>query len=303
VTDDTGPVFDGACTPMPDVVAYVLQCLVAGACEVVLDVGDPDSGAGRPAGTRLADGRIHRPYAVWTDLAGRLGLRLHTPDRRPDGRVRLRFSRIEPVSRDAGVDLRERYGADSWFASIDKREDPVFVLDLRDALLRATLPEAPRVLFLGVNRGDEVALVEQLLARPIHATGVDHSASAIAIARQRFPDGDFHVADLADLPTLALPAPDLVVAIDVLHSPSIDDQAVLHAVIALLAPNGAVCIGVPNCTYVGGERLPGARIRNLREPELSLMVKKVAHTRRFLHRHGFRVFVTGTHEVLVTGVR
>lgn len=296
--------FDGATVPMTAVVAFLIEALDTG--EATIAVADPDRGAGRPAGATVplgAEVLVHRPWAVWTDLAGRLGCRMSTPERLPRGRCQVRFTRCREGTVVRTEDPRERYGAASWFAAVDKREDPVFVLDLRDALARADLPDRPCVWFLGVNRGDEVALLRALLGRPFDAIGIDHSASALAVARERFPDGQWIEADLQDLARLALPSPDLVVAIDVLHSPSIDDQGVLRDVIASLGPRGTICIGVPNCTYVGGERVPGARIRNLAEPELALLVKRVAHYRRHLHRHGFRVYVTGTHEVLVTGVR
>lgn len=285
-------VFDAGDHPLTVVIDHIEAQHAAGASSIPLDVLDPDSPSG-----------ANRPFAVWVDLAGRLRMRLQTPVRRPDGRVRLTFVPVVDVPRVSCDDPRERYGTHSWFAAIDKRDDPVFVLDLRDALRRAQLPERPKLLFLGMNRGDEIALVLDLLGRPADVWGLDHSPSAVALAQSRFPDAHLHEADLSTLADLAIPPVDFVVAIDVLHSPQVDDQAVLRDVLAVLAPGGAVCIGVPNCTYVGGERLPGARTRNLTEPDLSLMVKKVGHYRRTLHRRGFRVFVSGVHEILVTAVR
>ncbi len=94
-----------------------------------------------------------------------------------------------------------------------------------------------------------------------------------------------------------------MLSIATLHSPSVDDRALLrHIVQDRLSPGGAVIIGVPNCRYVDGEVLPGAQTKNLSEAELSLVVKHVAFYRKYLHQHRKRVFVTGRNYVLVTGV-
>src|SRR5690606_27949228 len=96
--------------------------------------------------------------------------------------------------------------------------------------------------------------------------GVDHSASALAIARARLPDPAFTFveADLADLGRMDLGTFDLALAIGVLQSPGVDDRALLrHLVQARLGADGALLIGVPNCRYRDGEVVHGARVRNL----------------------------------------
>jgi hypothetical protein len=69
-----------------------------------------------------------------------------------------------------------------------------------------------------------------------------------------------------------------------------------------LAPRGALIVGLPNCAYAEGEVLAGARMKNYRQAELGLLVKDLAFYRRYLQQHGFTVYITGTHEVLVTAV-
>jgi len=249
---------------------------------------------------------------VWVELADRLGLRLLTPRPAPPPRVELVFERLDPGAgwrRDhPPADVRERYGVDSGFARVDKREDPGLVLDLAEALGRIGLAPGARILDLGVNTGDELELIAALvpeLAAGLCFAGVDHSRSAIAAARARFPDPRhrFEVADLSELAALDLGRFDLVMSIGTLHSPGVDDRALLRRVVQHhLAPAGAVLFGFPNCRYLDGEPRSGTRMKNYREPELGLLIKDVAFYRKYLQQHHRRVHVTGTRYLLVTGI-
>lgn len=301
------------------IVAELRAALDAGADQIELIVADPDRGRGRFAGERVVvDGQphVHRPWRVWVDLAERLELRLLTPRPRDDGRLLLTFERLAPRADrrdwavDAEADPREKYGARSAYARIAKAEDPGFVLDLAEALERARLPPAPRVLDLGCNDGEVLELIAALLGADRAATlvGVDHSPSAIAAARARLPGQRLLELDLnqlcADPHAHALGRFDLVVALNTLHSPGVDERALLGLITReLLAPAGALVLGLPNCTYRDGEQLFGARTLNItRQAELSLLVKRVAYYRRYLHKRTKRVFVTGKYYVLVTAV-
>jgi SAM-dependent methyltransferase len=276
---------------------------------IAFEVLDPDLGRGRYAGELVEHGGepyVHRPLRVWLDLAERLGMRLLTPRSRSPI-VELRFERLDPKARlgagDDEHDTTERYGAASSFARITKLEDPGFVLDLREALGRASLPEQPSILDLGVNTGDELALIQRAVPAA-RFVGIDHSASAIAVARERFPAAELHVADLSNLAALGLGRFDLVVSIGTLQSPGIDDRELVRRVVQEhLAAAGSVIFGFPNCRYVDGEIEYGTRMLNYRQPELGLLVKDVAFYRKYLQQHGRRVFVTGKHYVFVTGAR
>lgn len=276
--------------PLRDIVAAI----AGGAREIC--VLDPDLHRGRYAGELVEHAGTryrHRPFRVWVDLAERLGMRLLTPRVAEPPLVRLVF---EPLDRAALLrptgEPSERYGADSAFARISKLEDPTFLIDFAEALAR--VPPPARILDLGVNTGDELVLLP-----PAEIVGVDHSASAIAVARERFPQATFHVADLGALPDLG--TFDLVVSLATLQSPSVDDREVLrHITQHLLAPSGSVILGIPNCRYVDGELEYGARMKNFTEPELGLLVKDVAFYRKYLQQHHRQVFVTGKHYVLVT---
>ncbi len=300
--------------PLTAIVAHVRERLAAGATAVSLRVLDPDRGHGLYAGERVdVGGRtlVHRPLRAWVDLADRLHLRLHTP--RPDGEglVRLTFSPLDEAARwepVGDVPAREKYGTGAGWQRIANLEDPVLVLDLADALARVAPGPGARVLALGCNTGDELEVVAALwpeLRRSGTFVGVDHSGTAIAAARERFAAPHrFVEADLAALPGLDLGPPfDLVLCLNTLQSPGVDDRALLrHVVQQRLAATGGLVLGIPNCRYLDGERLHGARTKNLREPELSLVIDGLAFYRRYLHQHRRRVLVTGQHTLLVTAV-
>ena len=288
-----------------EIIAYAEQRLAEGADSFGFRVLDPDLGRGRHAGELVEhEGRsfLHRPLRVWVDFAERLGLRLRTPRRIGDGLIELGFERLVLQRQAVEPSVRERYGASSAYARISKLEDPGFVIDLADAVGRTRLAPGARVLDLGVNTGDEI-LVMQRAQPAIEVVGIDHSESALAIARARFPTSSFLVADLGALAALGLGTFDLVISLNTMQSPGIDDRALLRQIVQrYLAPGGAVILGLPNSRYVDGELVYGARMKNFRQPELGLLIKDVAFYRKYLQQHGRQVFVTGKHYMLVTGV-
>ena len=300
---------DFARAPLLAIVEYLQAELARGATTLELDVLDPDVGRGHYAGERV-ETYVYRSLRTWVDLAERLGLRLLTPRPLAPPLVRLVFEKLDETARlrPAAEDATEKYGADSAFARISKLEDPGFVLDMADALARCELRPGARVLDLGVNTGDELALCMAVapVLRDATLVGIDHSASAIARARERFRDApsvQLHEADLATLGALDLGRFDLVISIGTLHSPGIADREVIRQIVQNhLAPDGAVIVGFPNCRYVDGEVEYGTRMKNFRQPELGLLVKDVAFYRKYLQQHHRQVYVTGKHYVLVTGV-
>ena len=294
-----------------EIVAQLQVGLAAGEQVLTLRALDPDRGRGLYAGERVeVDGvvHVHRPYRVWVDLAERLGLRMLTPRIVGDAVVELRFERLDRSARwqDEQLAPSERYGRDSGFARISKLEDPDLVIDFADALARTKLPANPRILELGVNRGDMFGLMTALDPGLASASfvGVDHSESALALARERFPGENFSfiAADVNALPS-SLGSFDLVIAMGVLQSPGVDDRALLRRLIQCeLGWTGALILGVPNCRYVDGERIHGARQKNFTQPELSLVIKDIAYFKRYLQQHRRQVYVTGRDDLLVTAV-
>ncbi|MGA9522099.1 MAG: class I SAM-dependent methyltransferase [Myxococcaceae bacterium] len=301
--------------PLITIVRHLREALAAGSPLVQIEVPDPDLGRGRYAGERVGlEGElIHRPLRAWCDLAEGLGCRLLTPRALDGTHIELRFEALGPEAewhmdgRGRQPDeRRERYGAGSSFARVRKFEDPAFLLPFVEALGRIPLHAGDRVLDLGVNRGDELAAFAWLPGVPeLSFVGVDHSPSVLAEARRRFPGPawEFIEADLNALPK-DLGKFSLVLSIGTLQSPGVDDRELLRRLVQRhLTPDAAVVLGFPNCRYRDGEVVYGARIRNLREPDLSLAVKDLSFYRRYLHQHGFRTFLTGKYELLLTAVR
>lgn len=290
--------------PGPTLLEIAQQLAACTGTRFELEVLDPDHGRGLHAGERVTiEGTtyVHRPFRVWVDLAERLGFRLATPRPASPPKLRLVFERLARTDEPATPD--DKYGATSAFARTSKLEDPGFVIDFAEALDRIALGRTPRILDLGVNTGDELALLETLRPELDEASfvGVDRSASALAVARARFPGATFVEAEL-DQP-LELGTFDLVVSIATLQSPSIDDRELLRRIFQRhLAPTGAVILGVPNCRTLDTEVQYGARMRNFRQPELGLLVKDVAFYRKYMQQHGRQVFVTGKNYLFVTAV-
>lgn len=300
--------------PLIVLVNHLRAALAAGASPAVIEVPDPDLGRGRFAGEGVGPeaSLAHRPLRAWCDLAEALRCRLLTPRAVAPTHVELRF---EPLGEEAAFhrdgrgaavdDRKERYGAASDFARFRRLEDPGFLLPYLEALGRLSLAPGDRILALGVNRGDELAALAWLPGAPeLSFVGIDHSASALAEARRRFPQPRhrFLEADLDALPD-SLGTFSLVLCLGTLQSPGVDDRALLRLIVQrLLTPGGSLLLGLPNCRFRDGEALHGARLLNLREPDLSLLVDDLAFYRRYLHQHGFRTFLNGKYELLLTAV-
>lgn len=299
--------------PLPSILTDIRARLAAGADIITFAVLDPDHARGLfPGESPTAHDRphIHRPYRVWVDLASRLGLRMLTPRRISPPLIELRFERLDPAAdwhNTPSPDPAEKYGATSTFARISKLEDPDFVLDFTDAIERTGLTPDARVLELGVNCGDALTLLSTLvpgLAERGDLVGVDHSASALDVARTRLPRARLLTADLATLADLDLGGRfDLIIALDTLQSSGLDDRNLLRRLVQdHLAPRGSLVLGMPNCRYLDGETIHGARMRNFRQPELGLLFKDVAFYRKYLQQHARTVYITGKHEILITAV-
>lgn len=299
--------------PLITIVQHLRAQLATGAQLIDFEIPDPELGRGHYAGERVgpAGSLVHRSLRSWCDLAEAHGCRLLTPRVVDATHVALRFERPgdEASWHRAGrpqeeEGVTERYGARSGFARVRKLEEPGFLLPMLEALGRLRLPPGARVLVLGVNRGDELEAFSFLPNAPrLQVVGIDHSPSALAEARRRFPDGRFIEGDLNALPK-DLGTFSLVLSIGTLQSPGVDDRALLRKLVQEhLEPDAALVIGFPNSRFRDGEVVYGARVLNVREPDLSLVVKDLGFYRRYLHQHGFRTFLNGKYDLLLTAVR
>lgn len=284
--------------PLSTIIPALRRALRAGGA-VAFTVPDPDAGLGLYAGETTAHG-IHRPWSVWVEVADLLGAHLLTPERAGAGLVRVRLQAWVPTSEPDAAG----YGAGSDWARVDKLEDPTFLLSFVEALRRVDPPPGGRVLVLGVNRGRELdALPLAFPERIFEVHGVDLDASALELARARHPEVTFHTLDVTTLPRPELGTFDLVIALSLLQSPGIRQDVLLAALRRYhLTPTGGLILGYPNARYRDGTLSPGARVRNFARPDHSLIMADVTEARRGLHGRGFKVFVTGRHEILVTAI-
>jgi SAM-dependent methyltransferase len=294
----TPPWRPAADTPLLELARALRAALAAGAGAVELEVPAPEGGGGPVAGG----------WRGWCDLAEGVGCRLEAPTPLPDGYVRLRLRLLAPESAwhdGRGVDPALRYADPGGFGAVRKLDHPGFALPLVEALGRVRPPAGGRVLVLGCHRGDEIAALAALDDPPqdLDVVGLDHAPGPLVEARARFPAARFVEADVGRIPD-ALGRFDLVVAVDVLQGPRVDDRAVLRDLVQRrLTPGGGLLLGVPNGRFRGDDVVWGARTRNYREPDLSLVVHDLAAYRRYLHQHGFRTHVGGRYDLLLTAWR
>lgn len=295
--------------PLHEVIAWLRQRLATEGRGDLL-VPDPDEGEDRWPGEPRPDGLPGRDWRAWLDLADGLGARMRTP-RHAGGegpsRLRVPFVRLggEAAFHGGAARAADRYEHGGTFARIRKMAHPGFLLPLLDALAHATSAARGRTLLLGCHRGDEIDALTSLrpAIEPSSITGVDQNEAALAEARRRFPGARFVQADLAALPA-DLGRFELIVAIDVLQSPALDGKAFLHALVREhAAAESGVVVGLPCSRFRDGTVVWGARTRNYREPDLSLVVRDLAAHRRYLHRHGYRCRITGRYDLLLSAVR
>ena len=314
VTEGAGGPKDLAGLGLAGFARRVRGALAEGATAIDLEVPDPDGGDAGP----VAGG-----WRGWFDLAELLGCRLEAPLGLGGGRAGLRLVPLAPEADwhaavradpaghgDSAGGARnpvatERYADPTGFAAVRKLDHPGFLLPLLEALARVRPPDGGRVLVLGCHRGDEIEALGLLEPPPadLQLVGIDHAEAPLAEAARRFPAARFLRRDVADLPA-DLGAFELIVAVAVLQSPTIDDRALLRRLVQdHLAPRGALLLGLPNGRFRGRDPVWGARSRNYREPDLSLVVKDLAAYRRYLHQHGFRTHVGGRYDLLLTAWR
>ena len=286
----------------------IAQWLITGLSEqlrVSFEVLDPDVAPGHYAGERVSykeRSYLFRGYKAWTDLAEQCGCRMCTPVVSEPGIIRLTFEKLRPEDSFHCSDTREKaekYGVDSAFSAIHKNEEPAFMMAFSDALKRSGITRRKRILNLGVNRGDEFDLIRQMDPEGFAAhelVGIDHSATAIDAALSRFDalHTRFYCHDINALGALDLGRFDLIITIGTLQSPGIAFKPLFMKLVQeYLEPDGAMILGFPNCRWMDGEMLYGAKAPNYSFSEQSLLHNDVDFCKRYLQQKKFRVTLTG----------
>ncbi len=282
--------------------------------DIIFEVLNPDLYSGSYAGREVTiNGKVYlyRSLRSWLDLAANLNCRMLTPKIATEQTILLRFQKLETHSfhRENPEERSEKYGTGSSFAAINKNEEPAFLAAYTHALGVAEVKTRRRVLNLGVNRGDEFALIRELLPKEsfeaIEFVGIDHSESAINEARNRFntPNMHFYSHDINDLDTLKLGRFDLIISIGTLQSPGINYKPFLMELVQNHLGNaGAIILGFPNSRWIDGEMVYGAKMRNYSESDLSLLLGDIDYAKRYLQQKKFSVRISGKEYIFLTAV-
>lgn len=273
---------------------------------------NPDIGRGSYAGESIRiDGAtyIYRSYKAWSDLGEILFCRMLTPTIISENTIQITYEKLDLNDSFHHSDAKEeKYGTESRFAAIHKNEEPAFLFPYLRALRSVRVGEKKRILNLGINTGDEFDLIRQILSeeeyRNIEFIGIDHSISAIKQARERFSEGNatFYVHDINNLKSLNLGRFDLIITIGTLQSPGIEFKPLFMKLVQeYLTPNGALILGFPNCRWMGGEMIYGAKAPNYPYSEMTLLYKDVYYCKKYLQQKKFRVTLTGKDYIFLTG--
>lgn len=281
---------------------------------ITFDVINPDIKTGMYAGeTVLIDSQrfLYRSYRAWNDFAEILGCRMMTPLLIEKHIVRLRFERLsQELSFHQNAVSTEKYGTDSIFSRIHKNEEPSFYESYKRSLNNARIEKRLRILNLGINTGDEFEMIHTLLEHDrfmeIELVGIDHSHSAIEKAKERFttPNVTFYTHDINELSSLDLGRFDLIISIGTLQSSTVDFKLLFASLVQnYLEPHGALVLGFPNCRWIDGEMVYGAKVPHYNFSEMSLVIKDLHYCKKYLQQKKFRVSVTGKHYLFLTATK
>jgi len=299
--------------PLSRILRWAQQQL-AQSSSITFEVLNPDCESGMYAGEYISiqsQRYCYRSYRSWNDFAEILGCRMMTPLLVEEPIVRLRFERLKHDSSFHHHSVSsEKYGSDSLFSRIHKNEEPAFFESYTRALKNVTIDNRIRILNLGVNTGDEFEMIQTLIGNNLFQTvelvGIDHSQSAIAEARKRFPTTNvtFYTHDINDLSSLDLGRFDLIISIGTLQSSTVDFKPLFASLVQnYLLEHGAMILGFPNCRWIDGEMIYGAKVPHYNFSEMSLVIKDLYYCKKYLQQKKFRVTITGKTYLFLTATK
>lgn len=251
---------------------------------------------------------IYRGYKSWMDLAHLLKCRMLTPQTANEPYVVIRYEKLDEDSsfHKNITDKEEKYGKNSIFGEIHKNEEASFIYYYIQALKNVHVNRRMRILNLGVNSGDEFEVIAALAEnfQELELVGIDYCASAITVAKEKFQDFNnvsLHVSDINELEKLNLGRFDLIISIGTLQSSNLAYNKLLMSIVQnQLKKEGAIILGFPNCRWVDGEMIYGARVKNYAFSEMGLLYKDVIFAKKYLQQKKFRVTITGKDYIFLT---
>ena len=259
------------------------------------------------------DHNNNRSLKTWLNLAELHFCKMLMPKAIDDDYIQITYQKLnqENSFHTAKVESKEeKYGIESIFFNINKNEEPTFLHAYKKALEAVKVQQRKHILNLGINKGDEFELIEQLISKEhfdkIAFSGIDHSQSALKYAKERFPKDNvkFYREDINALKNLTLPKADLIISIGTLQSPSINYKPFLMSLVQEhLTADGAFILGFPNSRWIDGELIYGAKAPNYPYSEMSLLFNDVIFAKKYLQQKKFRVTITGREYIFVTATK
>jgi len=251
---------------------------------------------------------IYRGYKSWIDLAHILQCRMLTPKIVDENHIIMRYEKLNSDSsfhKDI-IDKEEKYGEHSIFGQIHKNEEASFIYSYIQALQNVHVNTRTRILNLGVNSGDEFEAIFAYAKnfKNLELVGIDYCESAIQVAKEKFKkhtNVSLHVADINKLNALNIGHFDLIISIGTLQSSNLEFNKTLMSIVQnQLKKEGAMILGFPNCRWIDGEMIYGARVKNYAFSEMGLLYKDVMFAKKYLQQKKFRVTVIGKDYIFVT---
>lgn len=251
---------------------------------------------------------IYRPYKAWVDLSQKMYCRMLTPIINSEQTVIIRFEKLnlEDSFHKIKEEKEEKYGIDSTFSLINKNEEPEVLLTYLQALKNAKIKSKKRILNLGINSGEEFELIKEYLEEfnNIEFVGIDYCKSAIEHAKEKFKENknvSFYAYDINNLSDLSLGKFDLIISIGTLQSSNLDfNKVFMNIVQNYLEKDGSMILGFPNCRWIDGEIIYGAKAPNYSFSEMSILFKDAYFCKKYLQQKKFRVTLTGKYYIFLT---
>ena len=264
------------------------------------------------AGEKVKIGKkdfIYRSLKSWSDLAEILFCKLLILKVKKN-KIEIKFqklNKIESFHNNINDEKNEKYGEESTFFRINKNEEPSFLYSFQNALKIVKIEEKKQILNLGINKADEFEVIKNLVEKEtlqqMNLVGVDYSSSAIEFAKNRFPSENFSFFnhDINDLKQLNLKKSDLIVSIGTLQSSSLNFKLLFMDLIQnYLEDKGSIILGFPNCRWINGEMIYGAKAANYSYSEQSVLYKDVYFCKKYLQQKKYRVTLTGKNYLFLT---
>ncbi len=250
---------------------------------------------------------IFSGYKALTNLAEILFCKMTTPKILANNIVQIGFKKLNTSNsfHKSPENSSEKYGTNSTFATINKNSEPSFVVSFIKALKHVKLDKKYRVLNLGINKADEFEIINEVFdTKNIEFIGVDYCKSAIDEAKKKFDDTEnfkFFAKDINKLEELNLGKFDLIISIGTLQSSNIDFKLTFMSLVQnYLKKDGSLILGFPNCRWIDGEMIYGAKMPNYNFSEMTLLFKDVYFCKKYLQQKKFHVLLTGKDYVFLS---